>query len=508
MNCADQRIRHVLFSPGCETDLAAGAGGHIRNTNEYVAMGLIRLIILRSREWLPVGAIVVLCWQIALLCGASALLKDSGAQSKQALDYLTGCAAVSMVSAVTFMGALYAVHSREKRLKGEVLACLSRLNISDSPTPVVSGRNHDVESNIRALVMAADAVHEREKAIADHSLDFLCALDVNKQIVAVNQASFRLTGLHFYQLIEKDASALIDSADLDLFYQALSRAANVTASVEVVTAVETVDVEPRIFLWTIDFSTTHQLYFCAGKDVTAKMQLERFKQDFTSMVVHDLRSPISSAAMTMQSLLQDKKNAVCDSHKVQLSRTLSAMERLLRLIGSLLDLNKLEAGKFKLNIQLVRIAKLVDESLATIRSFADQKQVVITASGDLQEKVAVDEEKMIQVLINLLSNAVKYSPTAGTIALTVHQSEKMITVIVSDEGPGVPEASKGRIFERYEQVAVSEQSGSTGLGLFICKAIVERHGGNIGVRSEVGKGSQFWFTMPALTNEPDPELDL
>lgn len=115
---------------------------------------------------------------------------------------------------------------------------------------------------------------------------------------------------------------------------------------------------------------------------------------------------------------------------------------------------------------------------------------------------------MIQVLINLLSNAVKYSPAAGTITVTVNRSEKMITVIVCDQGPGIAEASKGRIFERYERVAGGEQTGSTGLGLFICKAIVERHGGNIGVRSEVGKGSQFWFSIPALTNESDPDLDL
>lgn len=284
-------------------------------------MQLIRLIMLKSREWFPAGTIVVLCWQIALLCGASALLKESAAQNKQALDYLTGCAAVSIASAAMLLCALYAVQAGEKRIKREVFACLSRLNVSDAPVPPVSGCDADVESNIRALIMAADAVNEREKAIADHSLDFLCALDANRRIVAVNQASFRLTGMHFYQLIAKDSSALIDSADLTLFFQALSRVSNVAGAVEVATGIKTVDIEPRIFLWTIEFSTTHQLYFCAGKDVTAKMQLERFKQDFTSMVVHDLRSPISSAAMTMQSLLQDTKNAVCDSHRVQLSRT-------------------------------------------------------------------------------------------------------------------------------------------------------------------------------------------
>lgn len=465
----------------------------------------MRLIVDKFKEWLPAGAGVVLCCQIALICGASLLLKECGVQSKQVLDCLTGCAAVSLVGAAMVFAALYAVRASETRANQEIGACLNRLNVSES---VDSAASHDVESSIHALVMAADAVNEREKAIADHSLDFLCALDVDKKIVAVNQAAFRLTGMHFYQLIAKDASFLIESADVDLFSQALSRAANVSESVEVVTGVNTHNVEPRIFLWTIEFSTTHQLFFCAGKDVTAKMQLERFKQDFTSMVVHDLRSPISAAAMTMQSLLQDTKNSPCQSHQLQLSRTLSGMERLLRLINSLLDLNKLEAGKLKLNPQLVRISKLVDESLETIRGFAEHKQITFTTSGDLQEKVAVDGEKMIQVLINLLSNAVKYSPVGGTIALTVHQTQKMVTVLVSDQGPGLPEASKTRIFERYEQVSAAEQPGSSGLGLFICKAIVERHGGNIGVRSDEGKGSQFWFTVPALSGEPDPELDL
>ena len=465
----------------------------------------MRLIIERCKRWLPAGTIAVLCCQIALICGAALALKESGTLSRQALDYLTGSAAVSLAGAAMVFAALYAVRASETRARQNIAACLDRLNAHAAAN---SSGLHDIESSIHALVMAADAVNEREKAIADHSLDFLCALDVNKQIVAVNQASFRLTGMHFYQLISKDASSLIEETDVDLFSQALSRAANLSESVEVVTGVKTHDVEPRIFLWTIEFSATHQLFFCAGKDVTAKMQLERFKQDFTSMVVHDLRSPISSAAMTMQSLLQDTKNAPCQSHQLQLSRTLSGMERLLRLINSLLDLNKLEAGKLKLNLQLVRISKLVDESLETIRGFAEHKQITFTTSGDLQEKVAVDGEKMIQVLNNLLSNAVKYSPVGGTIALTVHQTQKMVTVLVSDQGPGLPEASKTAIFERYEQVASAEQPGSSGLGLFICKAIVERHGGNIGVRSDAGKGSQFWFTVPALSGEPDPELDL
>ncbi len=469
---------------------------------------LIRQFYRNPDRWLIATVLVCLTVQTVMLISASSLVHlGSTDRLQQLLDLLTGTAVASFAATLVAIFAIRKLNGGLRETASEMRNFLRR--VGEYSYTGETNAFDELRWMSTKVTDVAGAVIEREAAIADHSLDLLLSMNGAAQIVAINQASLRHVRQHPYQLLYKHISSLIQQDDMDVFQQAMSRAAATAGQVEVAAEVKIPDEPPRVFLWTIEFSSTHKTYFCAGKDVTEKMQLERFKQDFTSMVVHDLRSPISSAVMTIQLILSDGWEPLADSHRVQLSRCLRGMDRLLSLINSLLDLSKLEAGKFKLQIELLRLSRIVEESIATVGAYAQQRQVKIESKGTLDEKVAVDEERIVQVLINLLSNAIKYSPRDGTVTLTAYKGERMVTVIVTDEGPGIPEEHKQRIFERYEQMGHGEQVGTTGLGLFICRAIVERHGGNIGVRSEIGMGSQFWFTIPCISNNsgPDPDLD-
>lgn len=467
---------------------------------------MLRLIQLFALQWWPAIASVLLVLCILSLCQTSRLVRLSASSNTQLiLDFVTLSSVFGLLFGAFLCWVSLTLRRAMSQMKLDLQDCEKALN-AYSPkhsTDFLSEMTDSVQSVIKTALM----MQERENVIADHSLDFLCAIDQGGLISAANQASFRLLGVPPYQLVGKDISALISANDVALFRQALQRAATTGDSVEVVAEAQTHGVEPKIFLWTVEFSSTHGTYFCAGQDVTAKMQLERFKQEFTAMVVHDLRSPVTSCVMTLDSVLHDRRNALCGDHQMKLARSHSGLQRLLRLINSLLDLSKLESGKFKLQVELTRVSRLLRDCVDTVESFAEQSGVSIKLSGDLDEKVAVDSERIAQVLVNLTSNAVKYSPRGSTVAISAHKTGANVTIVVSDQGPGIPEENRSRIFGKYEQAAAGEVSGTTGLGLFISKAIVERHGGSIGVRSSVGSGSQFWFTVPGLSTDVDPDLD-
>lgn len=177
---------------------------------------------------------------------------------------------------------------------------------------------------------------------------------------------------------------------------------------------------------------------------------------------------------------------------------------MIRLINDLLDIEKMEAGKFVLDVSESKISSIVQTSVAAAAQLADAKQIKVeTVMHDSNELIFVDQDRLCQVFINLLSNAIKYSPEEGKITITVEKGEAdFLKCSISDQGRGVPEKLKQQIFDRFVQVekADATERGGTGLGLAISKAIVEQHGGQIGVNSMTGAGSTFWFTVPARSH--------
>jgi signal transduction histidine kinase len=182
--------------------------------------------------------------------------------------------------------------------------------------------------------------------------------------------------------------------------------------------------------------------------------------------------------------------------------------RLIRLINDLLDIEKMEAGKFILDKSDFQISELVQNSIAATAQLAEQKGIKIETSF-AEQTINADRDRTFQVIINLLSNAIKFSPESGLIKLCVEASNDQIEFKVIDQGRGIPEEARKKIFDRFVQVEKSDETvrGGSGLGLAISRAIVEQHGGTIGVESEPSQGSTFWFRLPvsrelAVVNAP------
>lgn len=243
-----------------------------------------------------------------------------------------------------------------------------------------------------------------------------------------------------------------------------------------------------------------QRYLAIMLDVTERHEIDRLKQEFFAMVSHDLRSPLTSIQAFLMMLGEGIYGELTPKGAEKAGAADRSATRLLKLVNDLLDLDKLESGRFDLEMNDVPVATIIERSVDALRAIAEQKGIVIeTPETDL--KVHADADRVIQVLVNLLGNAIKYSPPGEPVVISVHPLDGHVQVRVTDRGRGIPEHMRGAVFERFKQVDVKDrkEKGGSGLGLAIAKALIEQQAGSIGVDSEEGKGSSFWFQIPAAS---------
>lgn len=234
-----------------------------------------------------------------------------------------------------------------------------------------------------------------------------------------------------------------------------------------------------------------------ARDITEHEKLERAKAEFVAMVSHELRTPLTSVRAYLDMLAQGVYGNVSDDAKRKAEGANRNVARLISLVNDILDFEKIEAGKYNYNFKEVSLAQVLDESIEAVQALAFDMNIRIERD-EVNSNVRADHDSAVQVVINLLSNAVKFSANGDTIAVGTKSDGKFVEVTITDNGPGIPEEMFETVFQRFGQAgpAKSERIKGTGLGLAICKKIIEQHGGTIGVRSRVGSGSTFWFTLP------------
>jgi len=256
-----------------------------------------------------------------------------------------------------------------------------------------------------------------------------------------------------------------------------------TVSIEIY--VKRIDIERKPYLqWII-------------RDISERLALDELRADLTSMIFHDLRSPLGNVLSSLEVLKSSMKD---DDEAIQavLAIALRSGRRLSRLIEQLLDLEQLETGEAVLSKSKGSLSSLIVEAVEEVLPVAEGKGHVLSfdLGPDSLPLVDMDSEMIRRVLINLLENAIKYSRSEGNIAVALDRSENSLRVGVSDNGPGIPKEDQKRIFEKFARVQRKGRPKGLGLGLAFCRLAVEAHGGRIWVESEPGQGSTFYFTLP------------
>jgi PAS domain S-box-containing protein len=236
-----------------------------------------------------------------------------------------------------------------------------------------------------------------------------------------------------------------------------------------------------------------------GEDITERSALERMKAEFISVVSHELRTPITSIQGALNLLSEGIVPVDSPRGHEVLSIAAEGAERLVNIVNDILDLERLESGRIALKIVSCQAVGLMVKATDLIKILADRSEITLNITPQPYGLMG-DGERLIQVITNLLSNAIKFSPKGSTVWLGVEQDKtsEMLQFWVQDEGRGIPPEQLERIFERFHQVNASDsrQKGGTGLGLPICRSIIQQHGGTIWAESAVGQGSRFCFTVP------------
>jgi len=230
---------------------------------------------------------------------------------------------------------------------------------------------------------------------------------------------------------------------------------------------------------------------------TQLRKLESLRDSLTHMIVHDMRTPVTSMYGYLQTLQAHEADTLTDEGREYLAIVMSETQNLIEMISSLLDVSKMEHGEMQLDVSDFDLVGAVREVLARLEPLREQRTITLDVP-DAPVRVCADAHLISRVIQNLLSNALKFTREDGRIGVRVEPGEREVRVCVSDDGPGVPEEYRERIFEKFGQVEsrAKQQKYSTGLGLTFCKLAVESHGGRIGLDSEIDKGSTFWFTLP------------
>lgn len=247
-------------------------------------------------------------------------------------------------------------------------------------------------------------------------------------------------------------------------------------------------------------------FYTQQKEIELKnIELQKLNEEknyFLGMASHDLRNPLGNI-ITLSSLIsQDIGHHFPQEYKNYLDVIMSTSRKMLDMLNDILDVSRIESGMIITQLSATNLNDLFQECISLNKYTADKKNIHLTYSiSEKAETAIADKEKVLQILNNLVSNAIKYSHPDTTVEITAEKTEAEITIHVTDQGQGIPESEHKLLFSAFSKTSVRSTSGeqSTGLGLNIVKKLVEAHNGKIWLKSKVGTGSTFSFTLPLAT---------
>ena len=355
---------------------------------------------------------------------------------------------------------------------------------------------------MKAITNLGDLIgHEKGKlqVMVDSMYDGVIMIDKNFRVLIVNPASYKLMGM------EQDLNLNIFDV-FDYFSGTFSleeKLAKVfaTGKIESVSELKIGDKYYEIVVIPVKANEEIIGGGILIHDQSEEMELRKLRQDFTAMMVHELRSPLTVIKGTSDLLIKEYKNLSSDQVNTFIVQIKDSAIALLGIVNELLDESKIKAGKIELFKKQGDINQLINDEFNYYYNLARDKGVNFSFDLDLSiRKIYFDEQKIKQVLNNLLSNAIKFTEPGGEIVIVSKNYSSYIGISVNDSGKGVPDDVKELLFQKFVQARESDKSNEqgTGLGLVICKGIVEAHGGRIWIEDNVPKGAKFIFTIPTV----------
>ena len=341
-------------------------------------------------------------------------------------------------------------------------------------------------------------------AIVEYSEDAIYSVSKDGKIISWNKSAEKLFGYMAEAIVGNSVELLFLKDDRTAFLDLISKVFDnqpleLSETVNVKQDGSSVHVSLSVSPVKTDDIKTLAVSIIA-RDITDKKLVEERIREFYSIVSHELRTPLTSIRGALCLLDAGLVEAGSQEGSELIAIAKSSTERLGRLINDILDLRKIESGNLDLIITNVEASELLDNAVTAMQTMANDRGTHLLVDCCCNGKVVADIDRVTQVMTNLISNAIKFSETGGSIYVKAARSETlgMLRFSIKDEGQGISDEGQLKLFQKFEQVDSSDTRAKegTGLGLAISKAIVEQHGGSIGVQSATGAGSTFWFELP------------
>lgn len=236
------------------------------------------------------------------------------------------------------------------------------------------------------------------------------------------------------------------------------------------------------------------------RDITLEQEVDRMKSEFISLASHQLRTPLSAIKTYSHMLSEGYMGKLNEDQKKALNTIIGASNRMNELISTLLNITRIESGTIAYNPKLFKLSDVISELLPELSLMAKSKEIELSlvTRGKASLKIKTDPLIVKEVVMNLTSNAIKYTPENGQVSIVLHTRRADIMVQIKDSGWGIPKQSQDQVFSKFfrAQNIVKRETTGTGLGLYLVKGLVDTLGGKIWFKSEEGKGTSFYFTLP------------
>lgn len=349
---------------------------------------------------------------------------------------------------------------------------------------------------------------KRIESLLGNMHDPVIGIDEQGKVLSANEGALRIMGLKASDVIGKSASEVAGRNDLLKSLVANETIGTSSSPMKIYAdGRESYFEKENVEIQIVPTGETHPVpigHFIMLRNITAFKELDFAKTNFIATVSHELKTPIASIKLSLQLLGSEKTGTLNPDQKQLLLSIHEDSTRLLRITGELLEMSQLETGNIQLAIGECSVSEIVALAADAVRNQADQRRIEIRIAESIVPPIRADKDKTSWVLINFLTNAIRYSSDNAIVEISATANAGFATIKVRDFGPGIDANYQTRIFDRYFQVPGKSKSG-TGLGLAISREFIEAQGGGIGVDSNLGFGSEFWFRLP-LAQADEPKL--
>lgn len=379
-------------------------------------------------------------------------------------------------------------------------------------------KNIDIENLINELINIiynCELVQKDIKLFLDLSTDFIGTLDKEGNLVMVDDSCSKIIGWEPNELISNNILNIIHDRYKESFKECLNKITTEVTTIE--NRVKCKDGRYKWLRWNIKNVIEVGLVAVAVRDVSVEkkeekriiklkqeIESENLKNQFFANLSHEFRTPLNIILGTIQLLdMNINKGNIYTANKVDIDNYSKLIKqnsyRLLRMVNNLIDMSKIDAGYYKLELNSYNIVNVVEDISLSVAEYAKGKNINLIFDTDCEELVITcDSDKIERILLNLLSNSIKNTDSGGTIYVNVNTGIDKVNISVEDNGHGIPDSKLSNIFNRFEQVddlLIRSYEGS-GIGLSLVKSLVDMHGGDISVKSKVGIGTIFDFSIP------------